>query len=231
MLWARTLLLICLATPAPGIAILSATAPAYANECEDAGHAAERAAALPADLLLAVGRVESGRRTADGRVAPWPWSVNAAGQGYYLPTRDAAVALVRTFQARGVQSIDVGCFQMNLLYHPAAFASLEDAFDPSSNAHAAAAFLSALQAASPGWSQSGWSHAIGSYHSTDPARAIPYARLVMASWHGGADMPSPPLSQVALLVRVYVPGGSAAGLVRNAAGHLPVVIVPSGSHL
>ena len=219
MVWARTLLLICLAALPPSGA-------ASANECEDAGRAAEHAAALPADLLLAVGRVESGRRAADGHVAPWPWSVNAAGQGYYLPTRDAALALVRSLQARGVQSIDVGCFQMNLLYHPAAFASLEDAFEPSSNARAAAGFLHALQALSPDWSQ-----AVGRYHSADPARGVPYAHLVMASWHGGADMPAPPLSQVALLVRVYVPGGTAAGLVRNTGGRLPVVIVPSGSHL
>ena len=134
--------------------------------------------------------------------------------------------LVRSLQARGVHSIDVGCFQMNLFYHPAAFASLEDAFDPVSNARAAAGFLRALQAAALGWPQ-----AVGRYHSADPAQGIPYARSVMASWHGGADMPSPPLSQVALLVRVYVPGGSAAGLVRSAGGRLPVVILPNGSHL
>ena len=231
MVWTRTLLLICLAAPALGIAVLSAAAPATANECEDAGHAAERAAALPADLLVAVGRVESGRRTPDGHVAPWPWSVNAAGQGYYLSTRDAAVALVRSLQGRGVQSIDVGCFQVNLAFHPTAFGSLEDAFDPSSNARAAAGFLRTLQAASPEWSRSGWSQAVGRYHSADPVRGIPYTHMVMASWRGGPDMASPPLSQVALFVRVYVPGGATAGLLRNAGGHLPVVIVPSGSHL
>ncbi len=96
---------------------------------------------------------------------------------------------------------------MNLLYHPHAFTSLEDAFDPASNARAAAAFLHTLQA-----SGSGWADTVGRYHSADPARGIPYASMVMASWHGGADMPAPPLSQVALLVRVYVPGGMAAGL-------------------
>ncbi len=214
MPWAKTFLILCLLS----------SSSARANECEEAGHGAETGAGLPGDLLVAIGRVESGRHGEGGRVAPWPWSVNAAGQGYYLPSRAEAVALVRSLQARGVQSIDVGCFQVNLFYHPAAFTSLEDAFDPASNARAAASFLHRLKEAA-----SGWAEAVGHYHSADPARADPYARMVMASWHGGADMPAPPLSQVAMLVRVYVPGGSAPGLVRSAGVRLPVVIVPSGS--
>ena len=35
---------------------------------------------------------------------------------------------------RGVRQVDVGCMQINLQSHPHAFASLEDAFDPGSNA-------------------------------------------------------------------------------------------------
>ncbi len=216
MPWARTLLLLCLAMPLP----------AFANECEDAASLAEHEAGLPQGLLAAIGRVESGRRGEGGHVAPWPWSVNAAGQGYYRASRDEALALVRSLQARGVQSIDVGCFQMNLFYHPLSFASLEDAFDPRSNARAAAGFLHTLQG-----SLASWADTVGHYHSADPARGGPYARMVMASWHGGADMPSPPLSQVAQLVRVYGPGGAETGLVRNAGSRLPVVIVPSGSRL
>ena len=200
--------------------------PAAATECEDAAHQAERDAGLPADLLLAVGRVESGRAGPGGRIAPWPWSVNAAGQGYFLASRPEAVALVRSLQARGVQSIDVGCFQVNLLYHPAAFASVEDAFDPASNARAAASFLRTLQARAQGMEA-----AVGQYHSADPGRGIPYARAVMASWHGGPQMAAPPLSQVAALVRIYGPGGSVGGLVRSVGGRLPVVITPTGSHL
>ena len=208
------------------IAVLLLPLPALANECEQAGRDAEQASGLPADLLVAIGRVESGRRGADGHVAPWPWSVNAAGQGYYLSSAAAAVTLVRSLQARGVQSIDVGCFQVNLLYHPLAFTSLEDAFTPASNARAAASFLHTLRDRA-----SGLQEAVGHYHSADPARAAPYAHQVMASWRGGADMTAPPLSQVASLVRVYVPGGVAAGLVRSAHARLPVVIGPSGARL
>ena len=142
---------------------------------------AENEAGLPTGLLAAIGRVESGRRGADGRVTPWPWSVNAAGEGHYLESADAAIALVASLRARGVNSIDVGCFQVNLLYHAAAFTSLADAFEPAANARAAAGFLRTLLIAS-----SGLGDAVGRYHSADPARGVPYAQLVMASWHGGA---------------------------------------------
>ena len=211
-----TLLLLALLAPAAG----------RANECEDAAHAAERSAGLPADILVAIGRIESGRRGGDGRVAPWPWSVNAAGEGHYLGSAAEAVALVRTLRARGIQSIDVGCFQVNLAFHPQSFASVEDAFDPASNARAAAAFLADLRAATTRLED-----AIGRYHSADPARGVPYARQVMASWVGGAAMAAPPVSQVAALVRVFVPGGNAAPGVRSFGGRLPVVIVPVGSRL
>ena len=216
MVRCATLLLLTLLAPVAG----------WANECEDAAHAAERGAGLPADILVAIGRVESGRRSGDGRMAPWPWSVNAAGEGHYLGSAAEAVALVRSLREHGTQSIDVGCFQVNLAFHPNAFASLEDAFDPASNARAAAAFLVDLRA-----SAARLEDAVGRYHSADPARGVPYARQVMASWLGGAAMAAPPLSQVAALVRVFVPGGSMAGAVRRSGGRLPVLIVPSGSRL
>ncbi|WP_158744287.1 lytic transglycosylase domain-containing protein [Acidisphaera sp. L21] len=231
------------------LALLLLAPPAFANECESAGHDAEQADGLPADLLVAIGRIESGRRGADGRVAPWPWSVNAAGQGYYLSSAAEAIGLVRSLQARGIRSIDVGCFQVNLMYHPGAFASLEAAFDPGINARAAGAFLRDLRGIATGWED-----AVGRYHSADPSLGIPYMRQVVASWHGGASMPAPPMSQVAALVRVIVPQAYAAAAMPNATAsitdyaaaaprvmrptalrsgglRLPVVITPSASRL
>ncbi len=74
-------------------------------------------------------------------VRPWPWTINVAGQGFFFPTKALAVTAVRELLASGVQSIDVGCLQVNLMFHPAAFASLEQAFDPMANARYAARFL------------------------------------------------------------------------------------------
>ncbi len=233
------------------LTMLLLVAPALANECETAGHAAEQAHGVPSDLLVAIGRIETGRRAAAGRVAPWPWSVNAAGRGYYLNSAAEAISLVRSLQAQGIRSIDVGCFQVNLLYHPSAFATLEDAFDPASNARAAGSFLQELRGFAADWDD-----AVGRYHSADPSLGIPYMRQVLASWRGGPLMPSAPISQVAALVRVIVPTAYAAatqaaprtvamprvtgvvamprviGTGLRAAGlRLPVVIVPSASRL
>ena len=103
---------------------------------------------MPAHLLAAISRVESGRRDpATGAVHPWPWSVNAEGQGASYDTKAEAVAAVRAMQANGVRSIDVGCGQINLMYHPDAFPSLELAFDPQANAAYAAKFLKELSRA------------------------------------------------------------------------------------
>ena len=64
--------------------------------------------------------------------------MNAEGQGFYYDTKVEAVAAVRAMQARGIRSIDVGCMQVNLMFHPDAFVSLDEAFDPMANARYAA---------------------------------------------------------------------------------------------
>ena len=167
---------------------LTATAPsARALEtCRAAASVAERDHALPPGLLFAIGRVESGRlATGAGQPEPWPWTVNANEQGLFFPSKAAALTWVREAQARGTDSIDVGCFQINLHYHPAAFATLEEALDPARNADYAARFLVALHA------QLGdWGAATGAYHSETPALAAPYRRQV-ADALGVAPPPSP----------------------------------------
>src|SRR5580704_2398368 len=82
--------------------------------CRAAVAAAERGSGIPAHLLAAISRVESGRLDpATGTIHPWPWSVNAEGQGVFYNTKAEAVAAVRAMQANGVRSIDVGCGQIN----------------------------------------------------------------------------------------------------------------------
>jgi len=148
--------------------------------CETAIAAAEKGTGLPPRMMTAIALTESGRLdSASGRVRPWPWTVNAEGTGHYFSSREQAVAAVRAFQARGVQSIDVGCMQVNLMYHPAAFASIEAAFDPHVNTAYAARFLTSLFSA-----HGHWHKAIGAYHSMTPARATAYLNLVMARWQG-----------------------------------------------
>ena len=102
--------------------------------CDSAIVSAERTIRLPARLLGAIAEVESGRPTDKGVIRPWPWTINAEGRGQFFATKLEAIAAVRALQASGVRSIDVGCMQVNLMHHPTAFATLDEAFDPPANA-------------------------------------------------------------------------------------------------
>ena len=219
--------------------ILLLSGHAQAGVCEDEAHAAEHAFGLPTDLLAAIGRVESGRRTPDGRMAAWPWSVNAAGEGHFLGSAGEAIELIHSLQARGIHSIDVGCFQVNLQYHWDAFTNLAEALDPALNAAAAAGFLKNLHHA-----EANWSDAIARYHSANPILGQPYLQQVLSSWGEGAMMSAPAISRVAALVRVIVPEALSQargdtslwlphlrGTTTVIGGRLPVVIVPSGPRL
>ncbi|MDR3534250.1 MAG: transglycosylase SLT domain-containing protein [Rhodopila sp.] len=149
-----------------------------ATLCETAVTTAEYVNRLPPRLLGAISLTETGRvDPATGRLRPWPWTINAEGAGQFFETRQEAIAAVKALQARGVRSIDVGCLQVNLMFHPDAFASLDDAFDPRANAPYAAGFLNSLYAAGRDWSR-----AIAAYHSETPALGDAYRVLVEARW-------------------------------------------------
>jgi len=177
------------AAPPPGARVPQQAAVDPAALCETAVTSAGYAARLPPRLLQAISVTETGRPDeTTGRLRPWPWTINAEGEGHYFATRDQAIAAVKLLQARGVQSIDVGCMQINLMYHPQAFASLEEAFTPQANARYAAHFLNTLYA-----DLKDWTRAIGAYHSETPALGEAYRVLVLARWQNpdfrSADAP------------------------------------------
>ena len=167
------------AAPAPESLGSSIADPA--RFCETATATVEFAARLPPRLLQAVSVTETGRADAvSGQLRPWPWTINAEGVGQFFETKQQAVKAVKALLGRGVQSIDVGCMQVNLRYHPKAFTSLEDAFDPRLNAGYAARFLNQLYA-----EQKSWAHAIAAYHSETPVLGEAYRVLVMTRWQNG----------------------------------------------
>lgn len=203
---------------------LSLAAPARAQSalCLAAIRLAEAEAGIPAGLLLAIARVESGRRdAAGGRPEPWPWTVNAEGRGSFYPSREEAVAAVRTAQAAGMRLIDTGCMQVNLRHHPDAFTSLEDAFDPLSNVRYAARFLAALQQRA-----GSWEIAAGHYHSQTPERAEGYRARVLAAWADERANPTatPPGPLLAARPAGPVPTVSLA----NGAEAVAVAMAPPG---
>ena len=142
------------------------TVTAAAGVCAQAITLASTRHGVPLDLMLAIGRVESGLN---------PWVINAAGQGIRFDDRSAAVLGVERLQGRGIASIDIGCMQVNLRWHPQAFATLTSAFDPVTNADYAARFLRRLYQDSGSWDQ-----AAMRYHSGDPTRQQRYGCAVRA---------------------------------------------------
>lgn len=168
-----------------------------AQACDAAGAEAERRYDVPPGLLRAIGRVESGRRNpGTGLIAPWPWTINAEGQGQVFGSQSEALATTRRLQGSGVALIDVGCFQINLVHHPAAFVTLDEGFDPQHNADYAGRFLQSLRVKTGSWEA-----AVAAYHSATPERGEPYRDRVLAGWsrEGGsaAALVSPPALAVA----------------------------------
>jgi len=230
----RLLVLFCLLCCLPG------TGPRGAEPdgsgCAAAAAEAERAHGVPPGLLLAVGRIESGRPDpGTRRVEPWPWTINAAGAGQFFATKEEAAAAVGSLQMRGMRSIDVGCFQVNLMHHPSAFASLDEAFDPVANALYAAGFLADLRAR-----LGAWPAAVAAYHSATPGLGEPYRDAVMNAWQTGGGAreaifsvaaAAPIIAAVRVFagVRVFVPSWASRGPAPLAPG-LPRVITPSAGH-
>lgn len=155
--------------------------------CQQAISATERSAGIPAGLMLAVARVESGRLSPSGSVVPWPFAINAGGEGRYLDTRTAAIPEVEALRAQGIRSVDVGCMQINLLHHGDAFPDLEAAFDPARNVAYAMRFLRHLYQRTGSWSE-----AVALYHSAEPGRGLAYhSRVRIARVAAGTALSAP----------------------------------------
>jgi hypothetical protein len=166
---AQTLFLLLLAVPAA-----QAQLP---DLCQAPIASMERASGVPDRLMQAIAIIESGRRDTGGPPTAWPWTINVEGVGEVFDTKQQAIAAVAAHRAAGARSIDVGCMQVNLMHHPDAFASLEEAFDPMANARYAARFLQQLLA------QTGsWPLAVAGYHSLTPQIGGDYAKKVLAIW-------------------------------------------------
>jgi len=75
---------------------------------------------MPLGMLYAVGLTETGRGD-----SLQPYALNIEGRAVYDLDRRAALDRFRVAQQAGARSIDVGCMQVNLRYHPTAFRTLE----------------------------------------------------------------------------------------------------------
>lgn len=145
-----------------------------AQLCDRAALLAAQAHDVPAQVMLAITRVETGQSHAGGQ-GPWPWTINLGGEGHWFPTADEAVAFADSQMQAGTTNMDIGCFQLNLRWHAEGFASLNDMFDPMANADYAAGFLTR------NYEEKGnWVDAVAAYHSSTPEFARIYVEKVEA---------------------------------------------------
>ena len=133
-----------------------------------------------------IAKVESGRATSSGAVQPWPWTVDADGQGIFFATKEQAVAWSRqALDAGTVTFLDVGCMQVDLRMHPAHSATWTRRSIPppipSTGRASCASFIDGVAGGN-------WFTAIGMYHSQTPVLAALYREQVAAV---GAGLPPP----------------------------------------
>ena len=147
-------------------------ASAQGGACDSAAQAAASTYRVPLQVMLAITRVETGRANL-GILQPWPWAVNHAGQSHWFDSHSEAVAFVEDAVMAGQSNIDIGCFQLNMHWHGAEFASIAAMFDPVQNADYAARFLVR------NYEDTGnWVDAVALYHSATPVHAAAYVARV-----------------------------------------------------
>lgn len=141
--------------------------------CYIAAQQASRDYGVDADLLHSISAVETGRwNDLQKRYVAWPWTVNVNGKGYFYASKEEALAAIKSFQEKGISSMDIGCMQINVKYHGDNFANVEDIIDPIKNVKYGAKFLRTL------YSRNGknWELAAKKYHSANPERGSAYAK-------------------------------------------------------
>jgi len=113
---------------------------------------------VPKDIFYAMALAESGRER-DGQFAPWPWTLNIAGDAHFYPDRDAMFAALMAALQNGQLRVDVGPLQLNWYWQFERIDSPWRLTDPVVNAKLAAAFLKEHFERSGDW----WL-AVGHYH-------------------------------------------------------------------
>ena len=147
--------------------------------CINATQKMEKVYQIKKHMLTTIANVETGRWNAQKKQKnAWPWTINAQGKGMFFNTKAEAVKKVKELQAQGVKSIDVGCMQINLIYHSDAFNSIEEAFDPQKNVEYAAKFLKKLYKNN----DKDWIKAAMAYHSGIQSKALKYKKKIVSTY-------------------------------------------------
>jgi hypothetical protein len=146
------------------------TGAVYGQDAPPAAYRLAGAGAdVPPDVLFAVALQESGLRL-HGRLIPWPWTLNVAGEPFRFQNRRVACAALRAALAdTPATRVDVGLAQINVGYHAHRVDRPCDLLDPYRNLEIAATILREQHE-----SGEDWLLAAGRYHR--PAGGAPAAR-------------------------------------------------------
>ncbi len=138
----------------------------------------EKEYGIPVHLLSAIATTESGRYHDGLKIKlPYPWVIKVEGKTYFFDTKEEAIAAVQKLQARGVQSVDVGCMLVNLYNHTKSFNSLTQAFEPENNIAYTANLLRGF------YIQTGsWKNAAKLYNNESLNPKPDYVKLVYNNW-------------------------------------------------
>ncbi|MBB4953950.1 soluble lytic murein transglycosylase-like protein [Agrobacterium vitis] len=110
---------------------------------------------IPEGILYSVGLTETGRK---GSLQPY--ALNVEGLPLFPDSMEEAMRTFLLAKEMGGKLIDIGCMQINYLYHHENFHSLQDMFDPRLNVEYAAKFLATLHD-----KHETWTMAVARYHA------------------------------------------------------------------
>ena len=132
---------------------------------------------LPNNLLVSVALTESGKKNKQGEFIAWPWTINIKGKGSFFKSKQAVINHVKGELGKGRKNIDMGCMEINHMYHPNAFSNLSNAFDPDKNVAWSANLIKNLYQ-----KYGSWKDAVGYYHSYRTHKKNKYSLKVFNTW-------------------------------------------------
>lgn len=157
--------------PILALAVSTSSAFAAVGSCEGEILAAANRYGVPAGILYSVGLAETGRK---GSLQPY--ALNVEGKAVFAGSKMQALQVFSAARASGKRLIDLGCMQINYLYHHEAFASVGEMLDPHHNVDYAARFLADLHERHQTWTM-----AVARYHAgpdNDPAQKRYVCRVI-----------------------------------------------------
>ena len=171
-----------------------ASRPALAsdNDCHTNTSTVERQLHIPNGLLLAIALVESG---VDG--VPQPNALSFGMRSVVAHSRSEAVQ-----RLRGHRNAFVGCMQLSLRYHKAAFQSLDKMMDPRANISYAGRMLVRLRNDTGSWSRAVARYQGGSQQQSHAYVCRVWNHLAELDWNSAktleprrcGEMPTPEIA-------------------------------------